>query len=175
MRYVMRAGVLYDREQKKVFARIQRDFAGQERSILSPDGDPVLTTDVCRPEMQPEGDGEIRFPAYIMRDKEGAEYARACPYCAGDEEPEKAGGFAHRMQAACHARLTMKGRAYELVMENSRSYAMEEAGREVLRIAHLGPAGGWDLEASDAIPPEIVCGLFVFCRYMELENEFPAF
>lgn len=40
------AGMLYDRDQKKAFARGEREFAGSERNILSADGAPVFRMEI---------------------------------------------------------------------------------------------------------------------------------
>lgn len=68
----------------------------------------------------------------------------------------------------------MCGIEYRLNMWNSQNYCLgKSAGEEAVRIFHRGLAGGWDIEAADEICPEIICGIFIFCRYIEQENEFP--
>ena len=37
---------------------------------------------------------------------------------------------------------------------------------------HRGIAGGWTLEDNCGFSPEMLCGIFIFCRYIEQENEF---
>jgi len=57
-------------------------------------------------------------------------------------------------------------------MHSSRNYALKDsAGYSVVQIVRRGPAGGWDIEAVGELAPEILCGLFAFCGYMEQENE----
>ncbi len=200
MQYVMKAGMLYDRNLKKVFARMKREFAGRERRILSADGALVLHTNIRR--LQESGrqgretaqtesgrgtrgddtgeafhgaDGDVRLLEYVLEDEAGHTYATARPDYAEGEAPEEGGWPLCRMPKVDHARLRMDGREYDLIMKDSASYTMSEpSGRVVLRVLHKGLAGGWDIEALDRLMPETVCGLFAFCRYMEQENEFVA-
>lgn len=39
-------------------------------------------------------------------------------------------------------------------------------------IVHRGVTGGWDIDAPAAMSAGLVCGLYVFSRYLERENEF---
>ena len=58
-------------------------------------------------------------------------------------------------------------------MHNSQNYSLINAhNSEVLRIMHKGIAGGWAVEDICGFVPEIICGIFIFCRYIEQENEF---
>ncbi len=167
MQYVMKAGMLYDRDQKRSFARVKREFAGTERRILSADGAPALRTEIRRPDP-----GDVRSVEYVMEEPDGHVRAAARPDYAEGEEPETAGWSPHRMPKVDRACLRMDGREYELVMKSSTSYTLSgPSGEEVLRILHRGLNGGWDIQAADKLGPETVCGLFVFCRYMERENE----
>ncbi|MCI6377313.1 MAG: chromate transporter [Clostridiales bacterium] len=60
-----------------------------------------------------------------------------------------------------------------LVMQSIQNYVLTaQSGRAVVQILHKGLAGGWSIEADDKFPPEIICGIFLFCRYIEQENEF---
>ena len=70
-------------------------------------------------------------------------------------------------------RFTMNGEEYLLTMHNSQNYSLINAhNSEVLRIMHKGIAGGWAVEDHSGFTPEIICGIFIFCRYIEQENEF---
>lgn len=62
---------------------------------------------------------------------------------------------------------------YVLTMHNSQNYSlMDTNDLEVLCIMHKGIAGGWMVESNCGFAPEIICGIFTFCRYIEQENEF---
>ncbi|MBQ4552448.1 MAG: hypothetical protein IJA59_05820 [Clostridia bacterium] len=67
----------------------------------------------------------------------------------------------------------MNGEEYLLTMHNSQNYSLTNNGNsEVLCIKHKGIAGGWTVEDICGFAPEIICGIFIFCRYIEQENEF---
>ena len=67
----------------------------------------------------------------------------------------------------------VNGEEYLLTMHNSQNYSLINAhNSEVLRIMHKGIAGGWAVEDICGFVPEIICGIFIFCRYIEQENEF---
>ena len=58
-------------------------------------------------------------------------------------------------------------------MQNSQNYTLRDrAGYIVVQIMHRGLTGGWNMEVDEDFTPEILSGLFAFCRYIEQENEF---
>lgn len=62
---------------------------------------------------------------------------------------------------------------YTLIMQNTQNYILQNAaGAVVARIVHRGVTGGWDIDAPAAMSAGLVCGLYVFSRYLEQENEF---
>lgn len=66
----------------------------------------------------------------------------------------------------------MDGHPCRLIMENSQNYVLvNENGRNLVRIIRLGLTGGWNVSTSGRFRPEMLCGLFALCRYMEQENE----
>ena len=72
-----------------------------------------------------------------------------------------------------NANIVVNGEEYLLTMHNSQNYSLINAhNSEVLRIMHKGIAGGWAVEDICGFVPEIICGIFIFCRYIEQENEF---
>lgn len=48
----------------------------------------------------------------------------------------------------------------------------EESGKAVMEITHRGLVGGWDIAGPEDFGCEGVCGIFLFGRFMERENEF---
>lgn len=62
---------------------------------------------------------------------------------------------------------------YLLVMQNDQNYLLSDKySKAVIQIFHRRLVGGWDIEVMNDFAPEIICGIFVFCRYVEQENEF---
>ncbi len=170
MRYSMKAGVLYLQEQAA--AKI-KGGAGAEKSILSPAGTLLLRAGVRCLEAPPERQGDVRFRQYALMDADGNDVAVAQPDYAQGDDPALTGWPVCRMPRVDHAQILMAGKTYRLNRVNSQTYLMaEEGGNVLLRIAHKGLIGGWNIETRHSLDAALICGLFVFCRYMEQENEF---
>lgn len=171
MNYIMFAGSLYDKQKDKMFVHIKSKFAGPEKKILSADGAVLLQSAVIN--TSDNRSGGIRHTKYVLQDEKGNPCAIAKPGYAEGEDPAEVGWPINRMPKVDHAQVVMGGQAYCLVMQNSQNYTLaDHTGNVVLRILHRGLMGGWSMEADNCFPPEIVCGLFIFCRYIEQENEF---
>ena len=71
------------------------------------------------------------------------------------------------------AKVVIGGGEYTLCMENEQNYiVLDDSNTEVIRIVHKGITGGWKIENGRDFSPEVLCGVFIFCRYIEQENEF---
>ncbi|MDE6995216.1 MAG: hypothetical protein K2P41_12460 [Lachnospiraceae bacterium] len=67
----------------------------------------------------------------------------------------------------------MDGKTFLLTMHNSQNYSLKDQnGKTVLQILHRGLIGGWLLETDFPFQAQILSGLFIFCRFIEQENEF---
>lgn len=171
MRYIMRAGTLYSQDNGLV--HIKGDLISAEKKIFSAEGTLLLRTDIRNLDTSSEKKGDVRFRQYRLLDAGGKECAVARPDYAEEEDPAVTGWPLCRMPKVDHARMIMGGKEYRLNMRNSQNYCLEKStGEKVVQIFHRGLTGGWDLEAADEIAPEVICGIFVFCRYIEQENEF---
>lgn len=167
MNYTMVAGSLYDKHKNKMFVHIKSRFAGPEKRILSADGELLLQSDI-RSET-----GDARYTEYVLQDEKGNQCAIARPNYAEGEDPAEFGWPIYRMPKKDHAQVNMEGQEYCLVMQSSQKYTLaDQTGNIVLRILHKGLIRGWNIEADDNFSPEIVCGIFIFCRYIEQEDEF---
>lgn len=126
------------------------------------------------PESSRGSDGGAHFRQYVIYDRNGNVYASAEPaYDVGNRPEAEWPGF--RTVGTNQAKLLIGGQEFCLIMQNSQNYYMEDGdGKTVLKVLHRGLAGGWDIESADGISPEMACGIFVFCRYLEQENEFLA-
>lgn len=172
MKYTMEAGVLY--QGKTVRASLKGVFTGPEKEIFAADGTLALRTGIRGPEPSRGSDGVAHFRQYVIYDRNGNVHASAEPAYAAGNRPE-AGWPGFRTVGTNQAKLLIGGQEFCLVMQNSQNYYMEDGdGKTVLKVLHRGLAGGWDIEAADGISPEMACGIFVFCRYLEQENEFLA-
>lgn len=166
MDYILKSGVLSARSGPA--ARIQTDLTGPERSVLFPDGTAALRAFV---RTQPgHSGGDVRTRQYVLERPDGTTAAVAQPdYAPGQAPTEQP---MRRLPQVDRARVTMDGE-YLLVMEDRCSYLLRDGGGSpVLRFRHRGLTGGWDVTCSAPLAPETVCGLFLFCRCIERENEF---
>ena len=58
-------------------------------------------------------------------------------------------------------------------LDESKASSGDVRNREYLLTDNeKGIAGGWIVEDICGFVPEIICGIFIFCRYIEQENEF---
>lgn len=172
MRYIIAGGTIYDETKTHIFAHIKGSFSGSEKTILSPDGICLLQSKI-RKSASSEDTHTLQDTQYILLDRDGIPVAVATPGYAEGEDPDVNGWPINRMPRVDHAAVTLHTKKYTLVMQNSQNYILSDIdGRTILRIMHRGLAGGWNAETVESFSPDTVCGLFVFCRYIEQENEF---
>lgn len=171
MKYTMKAGVLY--QEDRVTARIKSSFAGPAKKVLSAEGRLLLQTDICNMEAPPDRQGDVRFRKYTMTVGQGVLLAAASPDYAGGDDPMAGGWPICRLPKVDRAQVNIDGVPYYLTMRNSQHYLLRESPQKVaIQILHRGLIGGWDIEAAEDFGPELICGIFIFCRYIERENEF---
>lgn len=171
MKYIIKAGVLYT--DGKISAHIKGELGSQEKKIFLADGTLALRTDIRQLEPPMGMSGDIRFRHYVMFDACGREYVLGKPDYAKEDDPQNIGWPVCRMPRVDHVQILFGEDVYELVMKNSQTYTLsDKSGKAVIQIFHRGLTGGWNVEAEDCFSPEVVCGIFIFCRYTEQENEF---
>lgn len=168
--YQMRSGVLYDGDRP--LAQIKGTLCGQDKRVLSPEGGLLLQTEIA---WQEEADaGEAPAHTYRMMTPDGEELASASPRYANGESPALSGWPLCRMPRSDHALLSFRGAVYVLLMQNNQNYQLLNGENDpVIQILHRGLAGGWRVETIGSFSADFLCGLFVFCRYLERENELP--
>ena len=173
MQYMIKTGVLYKSDSQVALARVKSALLGLQRKIQSMAGEPLLTADVRYLDESKASSGDVRNREYILTDNESQVFGSARPGYADDDDPDVAGWPICRMPRVDHAHVSVGATEYILIMHNSQNYSLTDSSNsEVLRIMHKGIAGGWTLEDSSGFAPEILCGIFAFCRYIEQENEF---
>lgn len=173
MKYTMKAGVLY--QGNHMLARLKGSCSAQERRVFPADGKLILRATIQTLHDPARKDGDVRLRRYILVDTAGKECAVAKPDYAEGDDPEIVGWPIYRMPSVDHAQFLYHDAAYLLCVENRQSYCMtDKSGNIVVHIFHRGLVGGWNIDADGAFPPELVCGIFICCRYMEHENEFQS-
>lgn len=173
MQYTIKAGVLYKHEPQRALARIKSTLIGPQRKIFSIAGELLSTADVRYLDESKASSGDVRNREYILTDNGNQLICSARPGYADDDDPNVVGWPVCRMPRVDHANIVVNGEEFLLTMHNSQNYSLTNNGNsEVLRIMHKGIAGGWTVEDICGFAPEIICGIFIFCRYIEQENEF---
>ncbi len=173
MKYTIKAGVLYKNEPQLALARIKSALLGSQKKILSVADDLLLTADIRYLDEEKASSGDVRNREYILTDSENRLLGSAHPGYADGDDPYVVGWPIYRMPRVDYANIVVNGEEYLLTMHNSQNYSLiNNANSEVLRIMHNGISRGWIVEDTCGFLPEIICGIFIFCRYIEQENEF---
>lgn len=173
MQYTMKAGVLYQGDSQIALAKIKSVLIGSQKKIYKVTGELLSETSIRYLDESKATTGDVRNQEYILTDSEGRLLGCARPGYAEGDSPEEMGWPICRMPRVDRAHVSAGGIEYTLTMHNSQNYSLTDACHaEVLRIMHRGIAGGWTLEDNCGFSPEMLCGIFIFCRYIEQENEF---
>lgn len=167
IRYLLKSGNLYKEEGKQIqtIAGIKNRLCGSEKLIYV--GEQQFRTDI----QKQSGNATLR--TYILKEPDGAVLMSGTPRYAEGEDPAVAGWPINRMPRVDSTDIQIGTCFSTLRMINNQNYVLTDtSGEELLHVLHRGITGGWSIEARDAFTPELLCGIFVFCRYMEQENEF---
>lgn len=173
MEYLMKSGILYQIKEGKrteALARIKNRFCGPGREILAPDGKELSRTDIRHIDHPQSG---MTNQKYILYDGDGSELMTALPCYAEGDDPAVVGWPICRAPRVNRATICWENENYCLVMQNSQNYLMTDPqGRTFLQVVHMGITGGWKITTQKELSPDHLCSLFIFCRYLEQENEF---
>lgn len=173
MRYMMKAGILTVQESGKKLAQMKSAFLGANKTISLSDGGAQFQTDIHIMDAPPKKSRDVRCRIYTLRNDRGKVLMEAHPGYAKDDDPDAVGWPICWAPKVDHADLLIDGTAYLLVMHNTQNYSLkDQSGASVLQIMHQGISGGWIIETSEPFGAQVLCGLFLFCRYIEQENEF---
>lgn len=173
MNYQIKAGILYKAEDQRKLAWIKPNLYGQEKKIYAPDDTLLATAGIRRLDDTDPNNEDVRSKEYVLLNADGSRYAAARPQYADGDDPAETGWPVCRMPRVDHAALQFDGADYELRMDNEQNYSLADAnGQTCVQIMHRGMVGGWKVWTWRSMPAAFLCGLFVFCRYLEKENEF---
>ncbi|MCC8169779.1 MAG: hypothetical protein LIO59_05375 [Oscillospiraceae bacterium] len=173
MLYIMQSGTLSVSESGEKLAQIKSDFCGAKKTISLQGENTEYRTDIDITDTSTEQREDVRRRVYILKNSDGETLMEAHPDYAEDDNPDVVGWSIYRAQKVDHADISIGGTSYLLVMHNSQNYSLlDKDGDNVLQIIHRGIFGGWTIDSKETFPPQMLCGLFVFCRYIEQENEF---
>lgn len=172
MQYTIKSGVLYN-ETQNALAKIKSALLGPQRNIFSIANETLLTVDIRYLDESKASSGDVRNREYILTGSKSQLIGSARPGYADGDDPDVVGWPICRMPRVDHAHVSIGVTEYVLTMLNSQNYSLVNTNdSEVLRIMHKGIVGGWIVESNCDFAPDIICGIFTFCRYIEQENEF---
>ena len=173
MKYTIKAGVLYKNESQLALARIKSALLGPQRKIFSITNETLLTADIRYLDESKASSGDVRNREYILTGSKSQLIGSARPGYADGDDSDVVGWPICRMPRVDHAHVSIGVTEYVLTMHNSQNYSLVDTNdSEVLRIMHKGIVGGCIVESNCDFAPDIICGIFTFCRYIEQENEF---
>lgn len=172
MQYTIKSGVLYN-ETQNALAKIKSALLSPQRNIFSIANETLLTVDIRYLDESKASSGDVRNREYILTGSKSQLIGSARPGYADGDDPDVVGWPICRMPRVDHAHVSIGVTEYVLTMHNSQNYSLVDTNdSEVLRIMHKGIVGGWIVESNCDFAPDIICGIFTFCRYIEQENEF---
>ncbi len=170
MNYIMKSGCLTQEPSGAILARIKGTFSGPSKRITLSNAE--YHTDIRHLEALAGRSSDVRFREYVLVNQCGTGIMIGKPGYADGDDPAVTGWPIYRMPRVDHARITIGTEEYGLIMHNRQNYSMKDkTGYVILQIIHRGLIGGWKFHDDYGFAPEILCGIFAFCRYIELENE----
>ncbi len=173
MRYLMKSGVLSNPKSGTAHAKVKNSFLGATKTIILPEDETTYLTDIDITDAPSGKSGDVRYRTYTLKDTDGTLFMEAHPGYAKDDAPDIVGWPICRAPKVDHAAIVLDGAEYQLLMHNSQNYSMLDSdGKALVQIMHKGISGGWTIETNLDISAWTLCGLFIFCRYIEQENEF---
>lgn len=169
MNYIMKSGCLSGEQSGEIIAKIKSTLTGPVKKIARAESE--YYTDIRRLRPPRERSGDLRFREYVFGEQSSIKMIGRPGYADG-EDPLVAGWPVCRMPRADRIRIILGSEEFALTMHNSQNYSLrDKTGYVVLQIIHRGLNGGWLFHDDHGFSPEILCGIFVFCRYLEQENE----
>lgn len=171
MHYVIQTGILFSAENQPLM-RIKGAFSGQEKTISRPDGTIVMRTMIRSIQPNSAYAADVHNHEYVLLNEAETAVATAKPDYAEESDASATEWPVCRLPRVDHASVMLRGQEYRLNFQNSQNYTMtDSSGAVCVQIYHRGLMGGWNVEADEAFLPGELCGIFAFCRYLELENE----
>ncbi len=174
MNLLLKSGTLYQADNKAsglALANIHNRFFGLEKHIIT-GGKQFLTQ--IRTEL-PTGERicDVCSRQYLLKNSDGEILLSGVPKYADENGPFIMWKFSYRMPRVKSAELMFQDRIGLLQMINSQNYRLtDSSGKVILTLSRRGIfSRGWNLDAAEEFYPEFLCGIFIFCRYMEQENE----
>ena len=172
MRFTMKNGVLTGKTNQQTKAVLKGALIGAQKRIYAKDGTLALRTDIRRATASKVQSGDVRAREYVLLTPSGAKYATARPGYSKEDDPAEVGWPIFRAPHVDHAHVFCGGDEYRLNEGKDRNYALLDPSHKIVaEFRRKGLISGWDVEAEDGFPAEILCAIFAFCQYLRQENE----
>lgn len=176
MNLLLKSGTLYRTDNKAAgpaLANIHNRLFGLEKQIIA--GEKQFLTQIQTKTLTGERNPGAGSRQYLLKNSDGEILLSGVPRYADENDPSIVGQFIYRMPRVSSVELMFQDRSGLLRMINSQNYRLTDpSGKVILTLLRRGIfSGGWNLDAAEEFRPEFLCGIFIFCRYMEQENEFP--
>ncbi len=176
MNLLLKSGTLYRTDNKAAgpaLANIHNRLFGLEKQIIA--GEKQFLTQIQTKTLTGERIPGAGSRQYLLKNSDGEILLSGVPRYADENDPSIVGQgqFIYRMPRVSSVELMFQDRSGLLRMINSQNYRLTDpSGKVILTLLHRGIfSGGWNLDAAEEFHPEFLCGIFIFCRYMEQENE----
>ncbi|MCD7845574.1 MAG: hypothetical protein LUG57_06965 [Oscillospiraceae bacterium] len=171
MLYVMKSNVLYGERGQKPLGKIKDALFGPRKTVSRPDSAVTLKADILQEEQTPSQRRDVREMKYVLTDDSGQALASAVPGYSQREDPSVMGWPAFRGPEVDHAAILVGDKRYLLTRQGADDYLLTDERGAVLRAQRKSMSSAWNIESDAGFPAEIICGLYIFCRYIEHENE----
>lgn len=171
MNYLVKSGIIFSGDNQPL-AQIKGVFSGYEKTICSLDGTVLMRTVIQNRSESYAYNGDVRNHEYLLLKPDGTKLCTAKPDYEEGSNPSVTDWPVCRPPQVDHAILTLQNRQLRLIFQNSQNYTFTDtSGTAIIQIYHRGLTGGWNIETTEEFQPAELCGFFVFCRYLEQENE----
>ncbi|MCD8323077.1 MAG: hypothetical protein LUC89_09375 [Oscillospiraceae bacterium] len=130
-----------------------------------------LNTDILQMERTSSRRRDVRDLKYVLTDGSGKTLVSAVPGYSTLEDPSVMGWPAFRAPEVDHAAILVGDRSYLLTRRGADDYLLTDENEAVLCARRNNLSITWSIESDADFSAEIICGLYIFCRYIEHENE----
>lgn len=167
MEYIIKSETLY-RDSSPVCS-IQPKFLTFEKQIKN------METNECtqiKKEYTQKNSGDIRNCKYVISNNNFS--FEVYPDYDEKEDPKKYGWPVNRLPKISHIHIQYNNKKYQLFMNSNTNYSLiDDKNTTICSISHRGIKGGWQIITSSIKDDTILASIYVLCRFLELENEFP--
>lgn len=168
---MMKSNMLYQESGQKPIGKIKDALFGPRKTVSMPDSAVKLKADILQEERTASRRRDVREMKYVLTDDRGKALASAVPGYSVQEDPSVMGWPAFRAPEVDHAAILVGDRSYLLTRRGADDYLLTAENETVLYARRNSMSITWSIESDADFSAEIICGLYIFCRYIEHENE----